>query len=729
MLTSDLKGHRTLATVVFTDCVGFSARMSVDEEHTLILIRRDLARMKKLCEEFEGRVLKSTGDGLLMYFSSAVKAVECAVKIQREIAEAGTQMSPKDVLMHRIGIHLADMYITEADVMGNGVNIAARLQTEAEPGGICISQTVYDVAKLGFQVQTEYLGPRELKNIREVVPVYKIVLEPERHTDTLFGESVAILGSSRNLARIKKLLLYICKNRWQTDDTQLLSMHLKDIFEEFLEVISSFEQAKKFLETAVASLSKQTEYSLVANEVLIEVAKFYPVSQEVVTTGLKSIPEGGDYNQSFLVKDVSEPLGVLHTYEKVAQTLEFSSDPSRAKKLLYYVCRQQWISDPSGLSQVSWLTLVQELHDLAPNAGKLKTTIDKFVKTLNKSAEYTLVANTLLNSFAAFYAELQNLDGNVNPLKNLESGGDASLDMFSCSNLQNQNQVYSAIAQTLAKDSQVQRIKKLIIYVCRTQWLSDVSQLSMFSLEALVEELHILAPTDLQLQNILSGVVKTLSKPTEYSSIANKIVDYLAPLYTTSVGQPVAAGSPQSDLSGQQLVSEKPELTRKLNLFDVRLGILKYANPLRAKILVSSALYGDFLFREGDWLDLKHHELDDLLHQILKVCKTFTDLECLLYNTAKRLRTADEFVETASTVIKCLRTIYVHGHQLLVACAEEPSKISLNGFGEMPQELVDAGNEDEPTRQLSRPGLELGGLEKFSLHLDDSLTLATEPEV
>lgn len=77
----------------------------------------------------------------------------------------------KDYLMHRIGIHLADMYITQTDVMGNGVNIAARLQTEADPGGICISQTVYEVAKHGLEFDTQYLGPRELKiSVRLFLP-------------------------------------------------------------------------------------------------------------------------------------------------------------------------------------------------------------------------------------------------------------------------------------------------------------------------------------------------------------------------------------------------------------------------------------------------------------------------------------------------------------------------------------------------------------------------------
>ncbi|WP_199313517.1 protein kinase [Leptolyngbya sp. FACHB-671] len=175
------RGNRALAAIVITDSVGFSARMSSDEEHTLNLIQRDLQMMRQICQNTEGQVLKSTGDGLLMYFVSAVQAVACAMKIQTTIAEQADQRSPEDVLIHRIGIHLGDVFFSETDVMGNGVNIAARLQTEAKPGGICISQTVYDVVKDRLVMEAVYAGPLKLKNIQQPVPAYQIL--PARHSD------------------------------------------------------------------------------------------------------------------------------------------------------------------------------------------------------------------------------------------------------------------------------------------------------------------------------------------------------------------------------------------------------------------------------------------------------------------------------------------------------------------------------------------------------------------
>jgi hypothetical protein len=122
-------------------------------------------------------VLKTTGDGLLLYFSSAVQAVACALAMQRLFAGQAKTQPAAETLTHRVGIHLGDVFVNDQDVMGDGVNIAARLQAEAQPGGICISQTVYDVVKNKLALHVTRLGPRELKNISQAVPIYRLLLE------------------------------------------------------------------------------------------------------------------------------------------------------------------------------------------------------------------------------------------------------------------------------------------------------------------------------------------------------------------------------------------------------------------------------------------------------------------------------------------------------------------------------------------------------------------------
>lgn len=169
--------RRTLAAIVVTDVAGFSGLTEKDEDRTLGLVKRDLAAISAACEKFHGRVLKSTGDGLLMTFDSAVQAVACALEVQRAMRDNAKKLPPEQVLRHRIGIHLGDVFFSESDVMGDGVNVAARLQGQADPGGICISQTVYDVVKNRLAITATYLGPRELKNIQEAVPVYQIILD------------------------------------------------------------------------------------------------------------------------------------------------------------------------------------------------------------------------------------------------------------------------------------------------------------------------------------------------------------------------------------------------------------------------------------------------------------------------------------------------------------------------------------------------------------------------
>jgi len=168
-------GRRRLAAIMFTDAVGSSRLMGDNEDHVMSLLKRDIRIIDDLCQQFEGRVLKSMGDGCLAIFESGVHAVECAREIQRHFGEQSRFLPENEVLEHRIGIHLGDVYVSDDDAMGDGVNIAARLQSEAPNGGICISQALYEVVKTRLALKTVYQGPRQLKNIREEVHLYSIV--------------------------------------------------------------------------------------------------------------------------------------------------------------------------------------------------------------------------------------------------------------------------------------------------------------------------------------------------------------------------------------------------------------------------------------------------------------------------------------------------------------------------------------------------------------------------
>jgi class 3 adenylate cyclase len=164
----------TLAAIMFTDVVNSTVLMLANQKIMKELLKRDFQLMTEICQRHQGQVLKNLGDGLLMYFDSAVKAVTCAIQIQHAIAtEAKTHTSGR-TLQHRIGIHLGDVFLSGGDVLGAGVNIAARLQTQADPGTICISQMVYDAVKDHLNLEVEVLGERELKGVPYKISLLQI---------------------------------------------------------------------------------------------------------------------------------------------------------------------------------------------------------------------------------------------------------------------------------------------------------------------------------------------------------------------------------------------------------------------------------------------------------------------------------------------------------------------------------------------------------------------------
>jgi class 3 adenylate cyclase/tetratricopeptide (TPR) repeat protein len=163
------KQVRRLAAIVFTDVVGYSRRMQVDEAGTLALVQADLESMRRSCAQQGGQTLKSTGDGLLLCFDSVVDAVTCVLAIQAGFAGRGG-----DALQHRIGVHLGDVYRQDGDIAGDGVNLAARLQTAAQPGAICVSDSVFAAVKGKVAMEFLPLAPLVLKNIAQPLPAHLI---------------------------------------------------------------------------------------------------------------------------------------------------------------------------------------------------------------------------------------------------------------------------------------------------------------------------------------------------------------------------------------------------------------------------------------------------------------------------------------------------------------------------------------------------------------------------
>jgi class 3 adenylate cyclase/tetratricopeptide (TPR) repeat protein len=172
------RDHRRLAAIVSFDVAGYSRLMGRDESGTLAALkahRRELIDPK--IAEHAGRIVKTTGDGLLVEFSSVVDAVRCSVEVQRGMAERNAHTPADERLDFRIGINVGDIIIDGDDIFGDGVNVAARLEALAEPGGICVSRVVRDqvLDKLGFSFVD--LGAREVKNIVQPVEVFRVAFD------------------------------------------------------------------------------------------------------------------------------------------------------------------------------------------------------------------------------------------------------------------------------------------------------------------------------------------------------------------------------------------------------------------------------------------------------------------------------------------------------------------------------------------------------------------------
>jgi TolB-like protein/class 3 adenylate cyclase len=175
--------ERRLAAILAADVAGYSRLMGADEEGTLAALktlRRELADPK--IKEHRGRIVKTTGDGLLIEFASVVDAVRCAVEVQREMAQRNADVPPHRRIEFRMGINLGDIIKDGRDIHGDGVNVAARLEGLAEPGGICVSRVVRDQVRDKLAFSFEDMGEQEVKNIARPVRVHRILLgeEPSR---------------------------------------------------------------------------------------------------------------------------------------------------------------------------------------------------------------------------------------------------------------------------------------------------------------------------------------------------------------------------------------------------------------------------------------------------------------------------------------------------------------------------------------------------------------------
>jgi TolB-like protein/class 3 adenylate cyclase len=181
------RAQRRLAAILAADVVGYSRLIEQNEANTLVTLKeRRRTILVPLVTHHHGRIVKVMGDGVLVEFGSAVNAVACAVELQNRMAEANNGLSEDQKIVLRVGINLGDVIVDGGDLYGDGVNVAARLQSLAAPEDICVSGSVYDQVKRKLDFGYDELGPQTMKNIAEPVLVYR-VWAPSSTTQEYYG--------------------------------------------------------------------------------------------------------------------------------------------------------------------------------------------------------------------------------------------------------------------------------------------------------------------------------------------------------------------------------------------------------------------------------------------------------------------------------------------------------------------------------------------------------------
>jgi len=166
--------ERRLATILSCDVAGYTRLMGANEEATVQALRGHRAVFDALLKQHRGRVFNTAGDAILAEFPSAVDAVRCATEIQAALQTRNAHLPPEQKMLFRMGINLGDVVVQDGDLLGDGVNVASRIQTVAEPGGICISGSVYDQIQNKLSLQFKPLGDQSFKNVGQPIRTFSI---------------------------------------------------------------------------------------------------------------------------------------------------------------------------------------------------------------------------------------------------------------------------------------------------------------------------------------------------------------------------------------------------------------------------------------------------------------------------------------------------------------------------------------------------------------------------
>jgi adenylate cyclase len=205
---ADERANRKMSAILSADVKGYSRLMSVDEEGTVKALNECREIIAKCVSDHRGRVVYSPGDNVLAEFVSTVEAVKCAVKIQEDLKVRNAELPEDRRMEFRIGVNLGDVIEEKDRIYGDGVNIAARLEAMADPGGICVSKTAFDQIETKLPLGYEYLGEQSVKNIPKPVGAYRVLMKPDA-AGKVIGEKRFLGRYSRRTAMAAIIILVV----------------------------------------------------------------------------------------------------------------------------------------------------------------------------------------------------------------------------------------------------------------------------------------------------------------------------------------------------------------------------------------------------------------------------------------------------------------------------------------------------------------------------------------
>ncbi len=372
------------------------------------------------------------------------------------------------------------------------------------------------------------------------------------------------------------------------------------------------------------------------------------------------------------------------SFYQAVQYLEHHPESIRVKKLIFCICQKTWQNDLNVLNGFSMESLVKELLTQQETLEQLTLSLYRLVKTLNRPKVYAGVAKAIVEQLGPIYREL-NLETEVievptNPKETQVSDSSVLLEQA---------------VRNLSNHPETARIHKLIYAITKNSWENDLNRIKNYGLNHLIMETLEIYPDYSSLKQAFIQLVNNINKKNLYLAIAKVILNQIDGLYDNLQQKNILSSdnsnsystqiisinnsnnyqnmqpSPASafetsviDITSEQMVTElkqvqatpaPPPSKPKYDIFEIRLEIMQYTNPLRAKILLFSLLFHPWDRSGQDWSTLRSYTLDDLLEQLLQSGRSITEIEAKLYNMAKSLNDSDAHLQTASTVVEAIK--------------------------------------------------------------------------